>query len=40
MTALRESARYADALHHIAGLGMNSGNLNLAADPTDYCARS
>ena len=40
ITALRESARYADALHHIAGLGMNSGNLNLAADPTDYCARS
>ncbi|MDP2029816.1 MAG: beta-N-acetylhexosaminidase [Thiobacillus sp.] len=40
MTALRESSRYADALHHIAGLGLSSGNLNLAADPTDYCARA
>ncbi len=40
MTALRESARYVDALHHIAGLGVDSASLNLAADPTDYCARS
>jgi beta-N-acetylhexosaminidase len=40
MTALRESTRYVDALHHIAGLGVDSANLNLAADPTDYCARS
>jgi beta-N-acetylhexosaminidase len=40
MTALRETARYVDALHHIAGLGVDSASLNLAADPTDYCARS
>jgi beta-N-acetylhexosaminidase len=40
MTQLRETARYVNALHHIAGLGMDSGSLNLAADPTDYCARS
>jgi beta-N-acetylhexosaminidase len=40
MTQLRETARYANALHHIAGLGLDSGSLNLAADPTDYCARS
>jgi len=40
MTALRESARYANALHHIAGLGMNTADLNLQVDPTDYCARS
>ena len=40
MTALRESTRYVDALHHIAGLGVDSASLNLAADPTDYCARS
>lgn len=40
MTALRESARYADALHHIAGLGVDSGKLNLAVDPTDYCGRA
>jgi len=40
MTALRESARYVTALHHIAGLGHNSGDLNLQPDPTDYCARS
>ncbi|MCA1979176.1 MAG: beta-N-acetylhexosaminidase [Thiobacillus sp.] len=39
MTRLRESARYMNALHHIAGLGQDSGNLNLP-DPTDYCARS
>ena len=39
MTALRESARYADALHHIAGLGLDSGALDLAADPTDYRAQ-
>lgn len=40
MTQLRESARYANALHHIAGLGFDSGTLNLQPDPTDYCARS
>jgi beta-N-acetylhexosaminidase len=40
MTALRESARYAAALHHIAGLGQDSADLNLQIDPTDYCARS
>lgn len=39
MTQLRETARYADALHHIAGLGQDNTDLNLA-DPTDYCARS
>ena len=36
---LRESPRYADALRHLAGLGMDSGALDLV-DPTDYCARS
>lgn len=40
MTALRESTRYVNALHHIAGLGHNSGDLNLQPDPTDYCGRS
>lgn len=40
MTALRESGRYARALHHIAGLGLDSATLNLQVDPTDYCARS
>ncbi len=40
MTQLRETARYANALHHIAGLGLDSGNLNLDADPTDYCGRA
>ena len=40
MTQLRESARYANALHHIAGLGVNSGDLNLQVDPTDYCGRA
>lgn len=40
MTQLRETARYANALHHIAGLGLDSGTLNLQPDPTDYCARS
>lgn len=45
MTALREQARYVDALHHIAGLGVDSGNLNLRqpnlqADPTDYCGQA
>ena len=40
MTQLRESARYANALHHIAGLGQDSADLNLQIDPTDYCARS
>ena len=39
MTALRESARYVNALHHIAGLGQDSAALNLA-DPTDYCGRA
>jgi len=37
---LRESARYVNALHHIAGLGQDSADLNLQVDPTDYCARS
>ncbi len=40
MTALREQSRYVNALHHIAGLGVDSGNLALGPDPTDYCARS
>ncbi|MBT9568956.1 MAG: beta-N-acetylhexosaminidase, partial [Thiobacillus sp.] len=40
MTALRESTRYATALHHIAGLGHDTGDLNLQPDPTDYCART
>lgn len=40
MTALRESARYANALHHIAGLGLDSASLNLQNDPTDYCGRA
>ncbi len=40
MTALRESARYVDALHHIAGLGQDSADLNLHVDPTDYCGRA
>ena len=40
MTALREQPHYVNALHHIAGLGLDSGDLNLQADPTDYCARS
>ncbi len=40
MTQLRESTRYANALHHIAGLGMDSADLNLQVDPTDYCGRS
>ena len=40
MTALRESARYVSALHHIAGLGQESADLNLQIDPTDYCGRA
>ncbi|MGE5319835.1 MAG: beta-N-acetylhexosaminidase [Hyphomicrobiaceae bacterium] len=40
LTQLRESTRYANALHHIAGLGLDSADLNLQIDPTDYCARS
>lgn len=40
MTQLRESARYANALHHIAGLGVNSGDLDLQIDPTDYCGHA
>jgi len=40
MTQLRESTRYANALHHIAGLGMDSADLNLQVDPTDYCGRA
>ncbi len=40
MTHLRESARYVNALHHIAGLGQDTADLNLQVDPTDYCARS
>jgi len=38
MTMLRESPRYADALHHLAGVGDDSATLDLP-DPTDYCAR-
>jgi beta-N-acetylhexosaminidase len=40
LTQLRESTRYVNALHHIAGLGQDSADLNLQPDPTDYCARS
>ncbi len=40
MTQLREQARYVEALHHIAGLGLDSGSLNLEPDPTDFCARA
>lgn len=40
MMQLRESVRYANALHHIAGLGQDSADLNLQIDPTDYCGRS
>jgi beta-N-acetylhexosaminidase len=40
LTELRESAHYVNALHHIAGLGLNTADLNLQIDPTDYCARS
>lgn len=40
LTQLRESARYANALHHIAGLGQDSADLNLQVDPTDYCGRA
>lgn len=39
MIQLRESARYVNALHHLAGLGQDSADLNLA-DPTDYCGRA
>ena len=39
MTALRETTRYTNALHHIAGLAMNSADLDLK-DPTDYCGRA
>jgi beta-N-acetylhexosaminidase len=37
---LREQARYVEALHHIAGLGVDSGTLALQADPTDPRART
>lgn len=40
LTQLRESTRYVNALHHLAGLGQDSASLNLQPDPTDYCARS
>jgi beta-N-acetylhexosaminidase len=40
MMQLRESVRYVNALHHIAGLGQDSAELNLQVDPTDYCGRS
>ena len=40
MTQLREQARYVDALHRIAGLGVDSGSLDLQPDPTDFCARA
>lgn len=40
LTRLRESAHYVNALRHLAGVGMNTADLDLQADPTDYCARS
>lgn len=40
MTALRESAHYTRALHHIAGLGLDSADLGLQTDPTDYRAHT
>ena len=40
MTALREQPRYVEALHRIAGLGLDSGTLDLQPDPTDFCARA
>lgn len=40
MTQLREQARYVEALHRIAGLGLDSGQLDLQPDPTDFCARA
>jgi len=40
LTQLRESTRYVNALHHIAGLGQDSADLNLQVDPTDYCGRA
>jgi beta-N-acetylhexosaminidase len=40
MTQLRESARYVDALHHVAGLGRDTADLKLQVDPTDYCGRA
>ncbi|QLQ02602.1 MAG: beta-N-acetylhexosaminidase [Thiobacillus sp.] len=40
LTQLRESTRYVNALHHIAGLGLDSATLNLQVDPTDYCGRA
>ena len=40
LVQLRESARYVSTLHHIAGLGQDSADLNLQADPTDYCGRA
>ena len=35
-TQLLEQATFTRARHHIAGLGMDSGNLALGPDPTDY----
>ena len=40
MTQLREQPRYVEALHRIAGLGLDSGTLDLQPDPTDFCARA
>lgn len=40
MTQLRETARYTEALHRLAGLGHDSAELDLQPDPTDYCGRS
>jgi beta-N-acetylhexosaminidase len=40
MTLLRESARYVNALHHVAGLGRDTADLKLQVDPTDYCGRA
>ncbi len=40
MTQLREQAAYARARHAIAALGLESGDLALGADPTDYCGKT
>ena len=40
MTQLREEARYVDGLRRIAGLGLESGTLDMQPDPTDFCARA
>jgi len=40
MTQLREEARYVDGLRRIGGLGLESGEVDLQTDPTDFCARA